>query len=285
MLTLTSTSGWINHALGLSKLMEIQGPAFYTSEPAHSVLVANRFNIILASLATSKPTTLSSPNWKMIPWQKQKLKDPMQLLVDVLTDLPDLRYDVERGCDPEAIRQNAMDILRRLRLWRVHWGMQPEYQVSRQEDNTSDSAQSPCQGISLSYANLVQADEICLFNAGTIQTITIIRDMELLLNADFVLHPDLSQTLRYAATEICQSIKYQLSHAAPAIMGPLMLLYPLRMAFLAFDKYSTQEGRWVADVVVKVSGRQRSWAVARQAIEFVVENAERDGDNRYSEVV
>ncbi|KAK5458191.1 hypothetical protein LTS15_004270 [Exophiala xenobiotica] len=96
MFVLSSSTGWIDHALGLGSVLEMRGPHAFvagvvagvvagtntntsanghnsnSNSLAHTLLESSRFLIILASLAVSKRTFLSRDEWKTIPWSRSK---------------------------------------------------------------------------------------------------------------------------------------------------------------------------------------------------------------------
>jgi hypothetical protein len=93
MFVLSSSTGWIDHALGLGSVLEMRGPHAFvagtrastsghnsnsnsnSNNLAHTLLESSRFLIILASLAVSKRTFLSRDEWKTIPWSRTKSND------------------------------------------------------------------------------------------------------------------------------------------------------------------------------------------------------------------
>ncbi|KAK5554752.1 hypothetical protein LTR46_007479, partial [Exophiala xenobiotica] len=117
MFVLSSSTGWIDHALGLGSVLEMRGPHAFVADVAgtstnghnsnsnsnnlaHTLLESSRFLIILASLAVSKRTFLSRDEWKTIPWSKSrtksKKKSPANMLLDIFADLPGLKEQRER---------------------------------------------------------------------------------------------------------------------------------------------------------------------------------------------
>ncbi len=171
MFVLSSSTGWIDHALGLGSVLEMRGPhAFVASANnslAHTLLESSRFLIILASLAVSKRTFLSRDEWKTIPWWwwsssngkspdgPQASKSAADLLLDIFADLPGLMEQRERErerarkrkqgrgherrCDEAEdlydLRTKASKVLNDLLAWRRVWDSSPEGQIT-----TKDSA-------------------------------------------------------------------------------------------------------------------------------------------------
>lgn len=267
MLHLTTPNGWINHALGLSTLIESQGPYSFQSEPQHTIFLTSRFNIILASLASQRSTFLSKAEWKIIPWQhKNTAKDDMEHLLDIVADIPSLRPAIHGGCDPMVIRQIACSLLHSLHSWMDCWKAQPNHVISSNRCDSSHDIQPPCSGIHLAYRSLSQANEVCLYNAAVIQIIEILRSMECGLDYSHELSTEVTQLLYRAATDICRSIEYQVNQSSSLMLGQLFVLYPLRMTWLAFGRNSTIEGQWVEKKMVEIRIASHRWEIASQAI-------------------
>ncbi|RMZ86301.1 hypothetical protein DV736_g6473, partial [Chaetothyriales sp. CBS 134916] len=89
MLVLSSQDGWINHTLGLAAVIEMRGPALHQQgSPALQAFEASRFLIILASLAVSKATFLSQPQWKSTPCIDYQLSSSNPMIAQLIVLFP-----------------------------------------------------------------------------------------------------------------------------------------------------------------------------------------------------
>lgn len=271
MMTMSSDSGWINHALGLAELMHQLGPDVFIKGDAHAVFEANRFNTILACLATSKSTFLAEPQWKTIPWSNApEAKDQVQCFLDLMAELPGLKVNIDRNMDLVRDYQKASWILSELRAWRELWDASHQSPVidktTMWNQESMPSTLRPC----LRYSSILDANAVCNCDAAIILTVemmtTAMTSSTSLNNTDVRLEVDAAHALSLqAAIEICQSVDFQL-RGQYSMIGQFMSLYPLRMAWKAFSGSATPEGAWVGRKIAGFAQSKHHWQVASQVL-------------------
>lgn len=268
MLVLSSPTGWKDHALGLGALIEAQGPNMFTHKPALSLFESTRFFIILASMAASKKTFLSRPEWKSIPWSRSPFsKSRMQYLLDTFSELASLKEDLKIGVAPELLYFRAMEVFHNLTAWRATWDDDLMESTSRLPDHGTYPANSLLQ-FRLLYATLDAANCVCLYDAGLIQVVEILRatgeNKGLTDPSPF----DFLALAHKAAIEICESIQYQLEELSHAMLGQLLVLYPLRMAWKVFNWNLSPEKKLIESILQKISMTEHKWKIAEQTLQL-----------------
>lgn len=270
MLVMSAQHGWINHQLGLAKIIQLRGPEAYSHPDSLSLFEGNRFMIILASLATSSSTFLSQPAWKTIPWSRNpESKSIYQYLLDLIADIPELKQrqslvttadDLLRN-DPNLYR-DALDVIHRLREWRTTWDRLPESHTTVLHESSEIDVVSQ----SLHFSSLEAANCVTTYNAaliGAIETLVCAPGY----NNSSESAAELSHVARLSASEICRSLAYFLM-VKHNMVGQFMLLWPIRMAWKAFDGSSTPEGRWLERKLSDFLSSQQSWEVTKQTISY-----------------
>ena len=145
----TGKYGWIQHAGGTGRLMEMRGPERHQDEPAHTYFILSRFQITIQACMSRKLVCFDRLEWQTVPWAKHPdTKTPTDRLVDILTHLPsifqeydrlnELAGDLLKGKDGlpfhlsgraeapdqeawEAMRCKLIVLLERLEQWRQEW--------------------------------------------------------------------------------------------------------------------------------------------------------------------
>ncbi|KAF4634709.1 hypothetical protein G7Y89_g3393 [Cudoniella acicularis] len=275
-----SKSGWLHHAGGVGRLIELRGPSRHQSLFERGLLEGSRVTIALDCLIKKKRCFLERAEWKRIPWVgSTELRAAAGELHNMLCDMPGLLEDVERLQSPELdftcrellyrdLCENLLNHLNSLHRWRWEWeSNNPNacYEV------ISDS--TPFQTV-LYFSSLAPANEITFYNAMLLLLLKLgLQILELDFNASpsNPLHTrDRSKNPLYLptqapnpaaiATEICRSVEYHLlNHHSSA--GAFCLLFPLRMAYQTFQSTS-RESKWLESVMVRVadlSGFEISW--------------------------
>jgi hypothetical protein len=259
MLVLSSTDGWIEHALGLGRLIELRGAESFDDTSNRILFESNRFIVILASLITSKPTFLSQNEWKNLPWRTEpENKNDMHFLLDLLADLATLKALQANTCtdvlDP-TLRRSLSDVIEDLQLWRASWDAVNTERVILSPSHCDDSDVLPHV---LWFSSLHKANVFGLYNA------TYIQGLRLLSNANGgQLSTEEAQDLHAAGLEICQATDFQLNASDP-MAGQFLVLFPLQMAALALEHSQSPLKDWVATKLSSFAAAQTSWGVARQ---------------------
>ena len=268
MLVVSSQHGWINHQLGLAKIIQLRGPEAYSHADSLDLFEGNRFLIILASLATSSSTFLSLPAWKTIPWSRNPhSKSNFQSLLDIIADIPELRQRQSSATTADGLLQDdptfchgTLDVIQRLKEWRTTWNRLPEsFTTVLHESSDTDTISH-----SLYFSSLMAANCVTIYNAALILAI------EILVCSPGHNHikestTGLNHNARLSAFEICSCLGYLLMDNHNMV-GQFMLLWPMRMAWKAFDRSSTPEGRWLERKLSEFSSSRQSWEITRQTI-------------------
>ncbi|KAH7137893.1 hypothetical protein EDB81DRAFT_76298 [Dactylonectria macrodidyma] len=90
---------WSAHIAGGMAIMASRKPFAYIRGHAHSVFVDSRLHQIINDIQLRRPSFLSEPAWKNIPWLEEP-KDPKDVLLDVLVDIPGIlgEFDSMQSC-------------------------------------------------------------------------------------------------------------------------------------------------------------------------------------------
>ena len=245
MMLCTSHDAWVRHGLGISVLIQTQGPEACRDKTMFEIFRNSRFLIILSSLATRCPTYLSEDTWRTVPWQQQTVpKDNMDLLLDIMSEVP-------------ALRSRLFE----LQIWRGDWDVSPEGHII--ELTESEPAKRLGEK-SLHFTSLYAANCCSLYDASLI----LVLETVLLCAQPGQLYPGIAATLfersRQAAIEICQSLDYQLQNSHTRL-GQLFVLWPLREAGKILAKGRISEKLLLEQQKQKLAMGQDSWEITKSA--------------------
>lgn len=130
----TSPKSYLQHMLGLERLLELRNPSEQYSAKTHSLYKHMRHMLIFSSLLTGRPSVLAKPEWKVVMRSVcSESEKPTQDLFDVLADVTVL--NVERNnllkhwdLNSEKSLQKRNDTLERARAlldqlqeWNKRW--------------------------------------------------------------------------------------------------------------------------------------------------------------------
>ncbi|KAH0366426.1 hypothetical protein KCU65_g5397, partial [Aureobasidium melanogenum] len=271
MMLCTSHDAWIRHGQGISTLFQMQGPEMCRDKNMFELFRSNRFLIILSSLASRQPTFLSQEPWKTMPWQQQNVaKDSMDLLHDIMADIPALRSTLlvlQKSLDTDeakaamyySLAQETLPVLAQLLEWRNSWDALPEGQII----SISADEQQP-ENRSLHFTSLQAANCCSLYDASLILVLETI----LLSAQSGQLHAGAAATLYekalQAAMEICASLDFQLQNSHTRL-GQLFVLWPLREAGKILGNGTPAEQSLLERQKQKVATGQDLWDIAKSA--------------------
>ncbi|KEQ61216.1 uncharacterized protein M437DRAFT_67588 [Aureobasidium melanogenum CBS 110374] len=266
----TSHDAWIRHGQGISTLFQMQGPEMCRDRNMFELFRSNRFLIILSSLASRRPTFLSQASWKTMPWQQQKVaKDGMDLLHDIMADIPALRStllvlqdsidtDEAKAATYHDLAEKALPVLAELLEWRKSWDALPEGHI------ISISAEERPENCSLHFTSLRSANCCSLYDAALILVLETI----LLSAQQGQLHAGAAATLyekaRQAAMEICASLDFQLQNSHTRL-GQLFVLWPLREAGKILGNGTPEQQSLLERQKQKIATGQDLWEIAKSA--------------------
>ena len=147
----TGKYGWIQHAGGIGRLMELRGPESHQAQPNHTYFILSRLQITMQACMSRRQLCFERPEWKILPWANQpNTRTPADKLVDILTHVPGLFQECDRlnalagapiaekrylpfhlsgraqGPEQgawEAIRGKVIVLLKQLEQWRQQWSV------------------------------------------------------------------------------------------------------------------------------------------------------------------
>lgn len=94
MIVFTNRHGWIQHAGGIEKLIEMRGVDRYRSEPLRHYFIMSRMPIITKVLVLQRRTFLEQGQWKTIPWADEPgSKLSLHFIQDTFASIPGLLED------------------------------------------------------------------------------------------------------------------------------------------------------------------------------------------------
>jgi len=273
----SSKSGWLEHAGGIGRLIELRGPEQHQLEPDKEILDSNRVLIVLGCLVKRKRCFLERSEWKIIPWALEpELKQPIHYQQDMLCDIPGLLEDASALHD-EALRSdervhlhtrlsgNIYSHLGALYQWRWEWERNNPHCCYETEKIQAPGEAQPIFPAMLSFASLIRANEINIYNCILLLLLKLGSEVigpsfNFAISNQTHLHNTSSNPLYLPgqapnplaiAAEICRSVDYHLlEHQNSA--GAFFLLFPLRLAYQTFNE-GTNERRWVVGVLEKIA--------------------------------
>ena len=105
----TSGLGWIQHAGGAGRLIELRGPERHQEWPDHGYFTLLRPRIIFQSIVSRKRTFLEREEWRTIPWAKHpETKTMHQQLLDIAAPISGIQEDWRKA---KAIAEDRADLL------------------------------------------------------------------------------------------------------------------------------------------------------------------------------
>ena len=143
----TDKYGWIQHAGGTGRLMEMRGPERHQDEPDHTYFLLSRSRIIMQAIMSRKRIFLERPEWQTVPWAKHpRNKTSIDSLIDIMAFIPGILAEFDRlnrlanlpegegrfwhlsgrALGPEqgawdVLRDQLIAALQRLEQWRQDW--------------------------------------------------------------------------------------------------------------------------------------------------------------------
>lgn len=288
----SSWSGWLKHAGGVGRLIELRGPERHQNPDERAYLEGNRVTIALGSLLQRKRCFLERHEWKTVPWALDPDSKLHTLyLHDILCDIPGLTEDGEalkragllpeqRKIRHELLSNNIVLHLQQLYDWRIKWDqLNPDacYETWSQEDYSQSPEievhSEPLFPTVFHFTSLEQANEINSYNAVLL---LLLRLGSQVIGSSFdtsyfssnapptctnspLYPPGTAPSATAVATEICRSVEYHLNCDNSA--GPFYMVFPLRVAWSNFED-GTREKKWcesVTGLIADCSG----WEVGR----------------------
>jgi len=255
-----SAFGWIKHAGGISKLIEMRGIHRLESPPERILFWSNRITIILDCLVRRKRCFMEREEWKAIPWTAGIEPRRLNFLVqNIFCDVPGLMEDEStlkelsnhkvEGSKRELLIK-VMTYFQQLYFWRSDW--ETTYPASCSELNIG--GKKPFQVV-LYYSTLDRANEIILYDSILLllwrlgraivgQSFRPPKPERILRTNQYLLLPGELTSQQAVATEICRSVDFLLLEEH-RITGAYFLLFPLKLVMQEYAE-GGEEAAWLA---------------------------------------
>ncbi|KAE8443143.1 hypothetical protein EG329_002312 [Mollisiaceae sp. DMI_Dod_QoI] len=260
--------GWVNHARGLERLMELRGPESFMSLPELMILERVRPSNIFAALVLQQPTILARPEWKSIPWTLYPdRKTAMQDLMDIFAECPGL-VAAKRQLESEPIGDQtasqyqdlairAQCLLDELEQFQQSWDS--TYSTSCWEIPSPATMPSfldskgetiPIFSTVLHYESLYHANVVTLSCAARILILLFSHDLSCFGSTPS--EEQISCRLVAAGNVICRGLDYQLEEVRKGA-NSYLLIFPLKMAFEAVGQDNPAIGIWLKRILDQIS--------------------------------
>lgn len=182
----TSGVGWIQHAGGAGRLIELRGPEKHQEWPEHGYFTLLRPRVVFQAIISRKRSFLEREEWKTVPWAKHpETKTPIQQLLDIAAHIPGIQEDWIAAKAIATNRTNLLSLaqsfiprvqvlLESIFRWRWAWEVNHPHVVTEVPvDPQSTHVISLDDGKMLFptvffFTNMCRADEINLYNCFTI---------------------------------------------------------------------------------------------------------------------
>ncbi|KAI9760607.1 MAG: GAL4 enhancer protein [Chaenotheca gracillima] len=305
LISFTSDEGWVHHALGMGRLIELRGPHVLQNPIDRRIYEETRINVVLGALAARKRTFLEQEPWKTVPWAlTPHLKSSQAYLEDVLVEIPGMLEQLEHlkaveTMTPESIAALHADLkprvdaaLRTLVEWRKEWdvdhpGSCEEFATELVSGLTVDEEGQPLFDTVLMFKNLERVADIGYYFAGLILLILAKERLSALKSDDTAptveREPPAAKTnplywpsdppdmvdAHNAAAEICRLVDYNLlpQHRS---LGSLQMIFPIRIALHVPSIDSSPLGDWLKRIVHSIMNAKKGlvWGVGQHLLQM-----------------
>jgi hypothetical protein len=279
----TTRQGWIQHAQGVSSLIEMRGPERFQELPEKAILETNKLILIAQSLTARKRSFLEKDEWQNIRRADHSGKGYSTSLNNIFARLPGIVETVEgfasRNMDVEQAtysleitRIKLSNLIQELDDWYTRFthdlGHVPLEVAAEQENGISSDAEGPIFGTILEFSCLEVANAFTNHHAIKIAALEWnhkLTDLSWQRGTD---HEGMLEipAASELAMEICCSVEY---HLQPAHVhtGAFYMLMPARIAYYAIPKWS-REARWLA-IVLRDAADTSGFELARNVLDNI----------------
>lgn len=267
-------------------MFELRGPESFASPAALFVLERSRLSSIFAALVLHRPTIFAQPCWKYIPWGlSPDRKTPLQYLLDIMADCPDLFVSKDRVCTGVAEQQTgseykllagrAQRLLEDLCQWEQTWtALHSECSHEHLSPPTTPTFTDPRGRIApiwstvLQYKSWYHASAVTLYNSTRILLVKFILSLSRPKDEFSAEDQDLSEAMLASGLTICRSVDFCLEEIS-AGEGSFSLLFSLRMAFDAVGRSNQEIRAWLRAILHRISsGSVSRWPAAKYVLEI-----------------
>lgn len=88
--------GWVSHAAGAARLIELRGPNDHVDRQSHHVFLGARLPILFSAILRRKRTFLADQDWLSVPWRTMPCKTYHDALVDIAVNVPSLLDEFDK---------------------------------------------------------------------------------------------------------------------------------------------------------------------------------------------
>lgn len=263
---MSKSVGWVSHAQGAARLIELRGPSQHINRQAHHVFLGARLPILFSAIVRRKRSFLADTEWLTVPWRAISGKTYHDVLVDHVTGIPGLleQFDSLRGMSSPGTHHKLNDLLlscRELKNTMTKWE-HAKKQLSRpvlikhkrQEDDIYPFQHE------MSWENHLFLNASLVYWSAQLVVSVTISQIELLLASLGFSRSDTyastttsQQEARQFATCIAQSIPYALMPDMGAL-GINHITFPICLAFAHFTESNEER---ICAWLVKVSNDMR----------------------------
>ena len=283
----TGSAGWIQHAGGVERLIELRGPRRHQSLEERQIFEAARPIIAIKAITDCKRTFLEQDDWLTIPWAEDpSQKSQMNQLMDIFCIIPGLLEESKRlhtstsfvwdfaaptrsstgpsaaTQDPRlvALRHRTQDCYDKLQRWKDTWDR--SYPSAIQPVKTTFFPGSDLRfpedifSYALNFPTFLRACEFQLYNTLVFFLAKLMLSVPPTSEGDFAAPPSVADLLTQrfnAAYDICRAVPYDMfdKHGGG---GPYLLLFPLLTSLRLFGEGS-DEGKWIKHVLASIAER------------------------------
>lgn len=241
----TEAFGWVQHAGGISSLMRILGPAYFSHYPAHGLFLLARSTMITRSYRLREPCFLAEEAWTTVPWQYHpETLDGQHSILSLMASIPSLHArcmeidDAAPSTDTEQlahqveeIKVDAIKLGKGIIRWRMEWEAKHPacaWEIQDPSGNiASDEEGNSLFGNMLWFSKRERCVEILLYNSAMAAVVHFQRRYppgtikEALLEdwpaerlpplTNKLLLPNNAMHPLQCATEICKTVNYALT--------------------------------------------------------------------------
>ena len=262
--------GWVSHAQGAARLIELRGPSLHTKRQPHHLFLGARLPILFSAIVRRKSTFLANVEWLTIPWRAMPVKTYHDILIDHVTKIPGFleQFDILRATSSPGTHRTLTGLLqscRELRDALTKWE-HGKKQLSRpvlvkHESQEDDMYPFPQE---MSWENHLFLNASLVYWSSQLILCVTINQIELLLASLGFARAEMyasttanQQQARQFATCIVQSIPYSLMPDMGAL-GINHVTFPICLAFAHFTESNEER---ICAWLVKVSNDMRRQGV------------------------
>ncbi|KAH8691632.1 hypothetical protein BGW36DRAFT_388684 [Talaromyces proteolyticus] len=270
----THPGAWLNHAVGLAKIMQLNGAEQYSSGYRRQTLHALRYIVTLGYLHQKRRCFLENWSWITIPWGGEPARKPfLDSLHDIFCTLPGILSNLEShkktqevnivNTSSENLCLTVVSKIEALYSWRYQWDATYAKTIRVVQQRVADWSVDnqiilPQNSIpsSLLFSNLQRAGELCLYNAVLLILLRIGHTLGIEISTLRSCHDPLlprEGSPQLIAEEIIRMAPY-MRHIQHGNKGIYLLSFPLQIARDRLQGGSEMI-EWVDSVLRSIHGK------------------------------